>query len=668
MKLKYKEDHISIKYFDEIDLEDFTVFTGKNGSGKTHLLEAIDLGKAEVEGVDKSEIVYYNYNDFSVFEGKTQNDPLRNQRRYNWNNERNQLIQRINEAKQRAYQKAVRDSGNDAVENYIYDQAQKPNFDFENQFGKAEDYAVLEEFKADDILNINRYSSRFSPSFYQLINQFVVNKKEILTLDKKLLEDYFTNARERIIENFETENKELFQYIDESTTGDKIFSLNPNDIENPDFFLEDIANEEKEYQFKKTKNSLDKLEAEEWGSEIEYLDKDAFLDKYGSSPVEQINEVLKEYDCNGYFLTTNRFQAQLGQDKKNMNVNIQLKHREKNYQTTFKQLSSGEKTLIALSLLIYKTRKNKVIPRMLLLDEVDSSLHPSMIKRLLSVIQEHFVRKLKMKVILATHSPTTVALAPPDSVFTVERSGNKKIIKEDIQKAIDILTEGFATLNVDESNLGIEYNISNTDLPILFTEGITDKIIIETAWEKLYDTSMPFFVQDCFDASFLANLFRRGYDTNDGIFVNHHDRILIALFDFDEEGYNSWNSIVKLDENFEPDPRKGLAKCNQEKNAFKLLLPVPGNDIEKQVIKSGNHTFKNDSLLPIELLFYGLPELSSFYRKELVTGGSEVVEFRGKKRKFANKLKDLDKSKFNSIVPLLDQIKRIINTSTQPDV
>ncbi len=176
---------------------------------------------------------------------------------------------------------------------------------------------------------------------------------------------------------------------------------------------------------------------------------------------------------------------------------------------------------------------------------------------------------------------------------------------------------------------------------------------------------MPFFIQNCFDASFLANLFRRGYDSQDGIFVNHSDRILIALFDFDEEGYNAWNSIVKLNINFDSDPRNGLVMQNQEKNAFKLLLPVPSNDIKKQVIKSGNDTFKNDSLMPIELLFYDVPELSSFFRKEIIIGGSEIVEFVGKKRKFANKLKDLDKSKFSSVIPLIDQIKKIISTNTK---
>ncbi len=93
-------------------------------------------------------------------------------------------------------------------------------------------------------------------------------------------------------------------------------------------------------------------------------------------------------------------------------------------------------------------------------------------------------------------------------------------------------------------------------------------------------------------------------------------------------------------------------KLNTDLN--KLLLPVPSNDIEKQVIKSGNETFKNASLLPIKLLFYDGPELSSFFRKEIITGGSEVVEFVGKKRKFANNLIDLDKSKFSSVIPLIN--------------
>jgi ABC-type cobalamin/Fe3+-siderophores transport system ATPase subunit len=45
MLLQYKQNHKSINTpFKSIKLPDFTVLTGKNGSGKTHLLSGIKEG------------------------------------------------------------------------------------------------------------------------------------------------------------------------------------------------------------------------------------------------------------------------------------------------------------------------------------------------------------------------------------------------------------------------------------------------------------------------------------------------------------------------------------------------------------------------------------------------------------------------------------------------
>ena len=123
-------------------------------------------------------------------------------------------------------------------------------------------------------------------------------------------------------------------------------------------------------------------------------------------------------------------------------------------------------------------------PDVLLLDEVDASLHPSMMRNMLGVIQNIFLKN-DIKVILVSHSPSTIALSPEESIFIMNKSGENRIEKRSKKEALSILTEGFATLNDIEPTLSIDYNLSKTDLPVLFTEGITDKIIIEEAWKKL---------------------------------------------------------------------------------------------------------------------------------------------------------------------------------------
>ena len=49
MHIKIKDEHKSIRGGVEFDLPNFTVLTGKNGSGKSHLLETISAnGLCEV--------------------------------------------------------------------------------------------------------------------------------------------------------------------------------------------------------------------------------------------------------------------------------------------------------------------------------------------------------------------------------------------------------------------------------------------------------------------------------------------------------------------------------------------------------------------------------------------------------------------------------------------
>lgn len=66
MKIKYKENYLSITKFDDVEFEDFTVLTGVNGSGKSHLLQAIEQKKVIIEGYENSNIVLFNYETFKL--------------------------------------------------------------------------------------------------------------------------------------------------------------------------------------------------------------------------------------------------------------------------------------------------------------------------------------------------------------------------------------------------------------------------------------------------------------------------------------------------------------------------------------------------------------------------------------------------------------------------
>jgi len=468
MTLKHVSDYISIKYFDPVEIENFSILTGLNGSGKTHLLRAIKLGSVAIENIDKSEMVYYNYNDFTVHIKEGNQDFNYARKLEESKNERNQVIQKILQLKQNIINE-IRRSQLLPIDNAIYLLLLSTSYlEFTQEFSNYENYDILKEFLrvTDYRSSFQSFQTRFTPRFSNFVQNFLNFKGDFQELTPELIEDHFQNAKKNVQDIFELKHKEFYEFI--SSISDKdIFSLNSNDIESTNFILEDIAEEEKEYQYLKLSNYLNKHYALDGDPDSKYLEQGEFIRSHGNSPIEQINDVLTQYDCNGYFLKTNDFKLQLGEAKSSMKIYINLKQKEKEYVTSFNELSSGEKTLIALSLLIFKSRKKRVIPRVLLLDEIDSSLHPSMITRLLDVIQEIFIKKYGMKVILATHSPTTVALSPSDSIFVLNKNFPDKISKQDKSIAINLLSEGFITL---KEGLQIVDQLSKKELNV-FTEG-----------------------------------------------------------------------------------------------------------------------------------------------------------------------------------------------------
>jgi hypothetical protein len=97
--------------------------------------------------------------------------------------------------------------------------------------------------------------------------------------------------------------------------------------------------------------------------------------------------------------------------------NLTLKDKTSGTEVGPMDLSSGEKVLLQLVLWLFSSSKDGVFPKLLLLDEPDAHLHPSMTVQFLDVIAEVLVRKHGVRVIMTTHSPSTVALAPEHSYF-----------------------------------------------------------------------------------------------------------------------------------------------------------------------------------------------------------------------------------------------------------
>ena len=111
-------------------------------------------------------------------------------------------------------------------------------------------------------------------------------------------------------------------------------------------------------------------------------------------------------------------------------------------------LSSGEKILMALCLVSFNQYLGRRRPKLLLLDEVDAMLHPSMVAALVRTLKTLFVSQ-GTKVLLTSHSAMTVAALDEDDIFRVVRtSGSLNVFRTTKSEAISELSEGLATVDV----------------------------------------------------------------------------------------------------------------------------------------------------------------------------------------------------------------------------
>lgn len=117
------------------------------------------------------------------------------------------------------------------------------------------------------------------------------------------------------------------------------------------------------------------------------------------------------------------------------------------------QLSTGEQTLMWTALtmfnLLYGENYGLKGPRLMMLDEPDAFLHPKMVQKLHALFAR-LASTFKTSIIFTTHSPTTVALAPPDSAVIALREG--VLARSDKDSAISQLLDGISFISISPEN------------------------------------------------------------------------------------------------------------------------------------------------------------------------------------------------------------------------
>lgn len=133
-----------------------------------------------------------------------------------------------------------------------------------------------------------------------------------------------------------------------------------------------------------------------------------------------------------------------------MKFDIRLRDKARRVFISPDSLSSGEKVIFSLFVAMYTTHSSEHLPNVILFDEPDAYLHPSLCSTMLEVIQKVFIKEHNIKVIMTTHNPTTVAMVPETSIYKMYEGQMKKCSKKD---AILALTSGLNTISVYYENV-----------------------------------------------------------------------------------------------------------------------------------------------------------------------------------------------------------------------
>lgn len=366
MKIKIRQNHKSIQSGLEFELPIFTVLTGENGSGKTHLFEAIgntDNGEVYLDGALLKSISYIPFGGLSP-QVDQQCDPA-------------QISQRVKHVWQTIAQNK------------------------RNHMGQGQSSAHSVSLENDPVY---LYAHQ-----YKNVIKDISQKLNILPSD--LTEDLVSD------------------------------SISIMDLSGESLFNSQFALIFKAYHVRYLDNKLNKIYADDGilGAPP-YLNDGEFKAKYGEAPWTFVNGILEKlklpYTVNNPMNTM-----------RDTTFIFKLVHKNSGIEIETNDLSTGEKTLMSLALAIYNSTGTRDRTGFLILDEPDAPLHPSMSKLMLEIIEEEIVRKHKIPVLLSTHSPTTIACSPANSLYKISVS-NKTPVQCDLEDSMNILTYGIPNLRV----------------------------------------------------------------------------------------------------------------------------------------------------------------------------------------------------------------------------
>jgi ABC-type nitrate/sulfonate/bicarbonate transport system ATPase subunit len=185
------------------------------------------------------------------------------------------------------------------------------------------------------------------------------------------------------------------------------------------------------------------------------------LQELGRPPWEFVNEALAAAEF--------EYRVVPPENKLMKDYHVKVKALNTNTQLELNDLSSGERTILRTVLWFYNSKHTNIFPKLFLMDEPDSHLHPSMTRQFLDVLKTVLVDQYKVRIIFSTHSPSTVALAPEESIFVMSKEQPRIRRPASKAEAIGLLTSGLVIVSP-----GTRFVLVEDDDDVKFYSAIRD--------------------------------------------------------------------------------------------------------------------------------------------------------------------------------------------------
>jgi len=433
MKIELTQHHKSIQGIETPDLPDFAVLIGRNGAGKTQLLTALKEGDAQIAGVQPHDIDLFDMSSFQ------------------------------------AANSGVGTRGSDSFAKSTADTflTATPDGPSPAQTAKGIFDQFTDEFGADE-----------SQEIVANVREGVRQLPDFALFPKSLSDDgttYVRSIHRQVIAPLmpPVDNRRGRQQQTPSPTSCngspailislamKLTGKLPHELDRDDIMLAG------RYEGSIISNAVSeifasyKIEQFIWAHrqvEIESVLYPTLLDRYRQGhppPWDTLREVLSAmrvaagddglFDFE--FSDPDGFALHMG-NYEQFRFQTQMTNRTSGAQYNLDSLSSGEKVLMALCISSFNQQLGRRRPQLLLLDELDAVLHPSMVTALVTTLRTLFVAR-GTRVLMTSHSPMTVAALSEKDIFRVVRKGgNVRIEPTTKTDAIDELSEGIATVDM----------------------------------------------------------------------------------------------------------------------------------------------------------------------------------------------------------------------------